>query len=58
MPVDIHNYPGGSTLPRSFTATGTYSPGAVGDPLPVVILEHADGTVIATGVTTRTGPGT
>ena len=56
--VDIHNYAGGSTLPRSFTATGTYDPGAVGDPLPVVILEDADGTVIATGVTTRTGPGT
>ena len=56
--VDIHNYAGGSTLPRSFTATGTYDPSGTGDPLPVVILEDADGTVIATGVTTRTGPGT
>ena len=55
--VDITNYAGGSTLPRNFTATGTYDPSGVGDPLPVVILEDSDGTLIATGVTTRVSAG-
>ena len=55
--VDITNYAGGSNLPRNFTATGTYDPGAVGDPLPVVILEDSNGTLIATGVTTRVSAG-
>ena len=55
--VDITNYAGGSTLARSFTATGTYNLGGPGDPLPVVILEDSDGTLIATGTTTHVSLG-
>ncbi len=51
MPVDIHDYAGGSTLKRTFKATGSYSPGGPADTLPTVILEDTDGTVIATGAT-------
>ena len=55
--VDITAYVGGSTLPRNFTATGTYDPSAIGDPLPVVILEDSNGIPMATGVTSRVSAG-
>jgi|GEM_PF-5190001 len=54
MAVDILSPLAFSTVLRNFTATGTYTPNAVGDPLPAVRLDDADGTLVAnSGVVTR-----
>lgn len=52
--VEITGPGSGSTVAPDFTATGTFTLAAAGDPSPVVRLEDADGTVIANGAVTVT----